>query len=373
MRLLIDLRLPSYRPGGIAWAAGRLAAELARCPIRLDVTALTAARGSPIDLPGGIARRVVHTPPHFRWERTTLSAELWRERWQQRWEIAHWPGFVPGARGLGRTIITIHDLAFVRRPGLVTSSSGRYYRRVKDEARRADAVIAVSEATRRDVIELLDVCPDRVFRVPHGLDPEFCPVAKPGDQAAIARYGIREPYLLFVGTVEPRKNLPCLIEAFDRARRRGIDPETRLVLAGASGWLADPIYQAAYASPSRSRIVFTGRVPSEVLPALYRRAAALVLPSLDEGFGLPVLEAMGCGTPVVCSDLPALREVASDAARFCPVGDSEALAVALVETLTRPAETWAGRARALERAAAFTWSAAAEATLRVYRSALGGS
>ena len=278
---------------------------------------------------------------------------------------------MPGARGLGRTVLTVHDLAFVRRSDLLTAVSGRYYERVKTEAHRAEAVIAVSAATRRDIVETLGVCPDQVYRVPHGLDPEFQPAAQPGDEAVVAQYGLGQPsgapYLLFVGTLEPRKNLPCLIEAFDLARREGLDPETRLVLAGAPGWLADSLYRTAYASPSRQRLVFTGRIPDTALPALYRRAAALVLPSLEEGFGLPVLEALGCGTPVICSDLPALHEVAGGAAHYCPVGDRQALAAALVETVGRPAETRARRERGLARAATFTWDAAAEAALRVYR------
>lgn len=361
MRVLFDLRLAAYQPAGIGRSAIRLATGLARVP-GLELTTIEAARRPPLPLPAGIRRRRVITPPHFRWEVATLTVELTgRPR-----AIAHWPDFVPGARGPGRTVLTIHDLAFLRHPELVTPASRAYYGRLPAEARRADHVIAVSEATRADAIETLGLDPDRITAIPHGLDPEFRPDPSPDDAAIRSRLGVAEPYLLFVGTIEPRKNVGGLIRAFDRARRGGLDPDLRLVLAGGRGWLSDDVYRAAYAGPVRSRIIFTGRFADADLPALYRGARALVLPSIDEGFGLPVLEALGCGTPVIASDLPALREVAGDLATFVPVGDEAALAEALLAAgdPTRRADA---RARGPARAAGFTWDRAVAATAGVYR------
>ncbi|HEX2171157.1 MAG TPA: glycosyltransferase, partial [Dehalococcoidia bacterium] len=235
---MIDLRLAGYQAAGIGRSALRLTAALAARDPGIELTALTPARGAPLELPRGIRVRSILTPPHHRWERALLTAELVRERA----DVFHWPDFLPAAQVKGRSVATIHDLAFLRRPDFLTPGSRGFYSRVPAEATRADAIIAVSETTRADVVATLGVPPDRVTVIHHGLDPAFRPDPTPDDEATRARYGLTDRYLLYVGTVEPRKNLVGLIRAFDRARSAGLSREMRLVLAGAPGWLAESTY-----------------------------------------------------------------------------------------------------------------------------------
>jgi glycosyltransferase involved in cell wall biosynthesis len=185
----------------------------------------------------------------------------------------------------------------------------------------------------------------------------------------IRRYGIRRPYCLFVGNLEPRKNLPRLIEAFGLLRRHGLAPADlpQLVLAGTRGWLSSGIFRAAAGQGLEAPdIVFTGYVPPADLPALYAGAACFVFPSLYEGFGLPVLEAMACGTPVVASTASSLPEVAGDAALLVDPHDVEGLAGAL-RRLWGDAELRADlRERGLQRATLYSWERTARLTLDVY-------
>lgn len=363
MRILLDLRLAAYQPAGIGRYAIRLAETLPAVAPDFEVTCLVAARRPRPKLSSRIRQIPVVTPPHFRWEAAALTVETAR----LPRDVTHWPDFLPAARRRGPTAITIHDLAYLHRPVLVTPDSFRYYSQIREAAAGVDAVIAVSEATRQAAIAELSLPDDRVVAIPHGVEAHFSPESHAEDAGRLASYGLRAPYILFLGTLEPRKNLNALVRAYSLARQSGLPKDIPLVLAGGRGWLSDEIYRAAYMSAERGSILFPGRIREADLPALYRSAASFVLPSLDEGFGLPVLEALTCGTPVVCSDLPALREVAGEAAGYAESGKDEELAAALLAVFHKPAAT-AGRVRAgLERARAYTWQRAAEETAAVYR------
>jgi glycosyltransferase involved in cell wall biosynthesis len=239
--------------------------------------------------------------------------------------------------------------------------------------RSADRIIAVSGATRDDLRRVLRVPDDKVVVIHEAVAPEFAvPPGPEAIDAVVRRYGIRRPYCLFVGNVEPRKNLARLVEAFGllraRAGRPGLGPPPQLALVGTRGWLYNGILAAVEAQGGAPDIVFTGYVPPDDLPALYAGAACFVFPSLYEGFGLPVLEAMAAGAPVVASRVGAIPEVAGDAALLVDTRRSGELAEA-IETVLADA---ALRARLIDRGRArarrFTWEAVARETLDVYES-----
>jgi glycosyltransferase involved in cell wall biosynthesis len=266
-------------------------------------------------------------------------------------------------------VVTVHDLAFLRIPEaytLINRSGLRWLApRVVREAR---FVVAVSHATGRDLASLLGVQPERIRVVPEGCELERyrpCPGEDPGP--VLERLGIELPYLLFVGTWEPRKNLVALLEAFDALKREGLPH--RLVLAGSRGWRYRGIEERLQSLAFRDHVVCPGRVAEPDLPTLYRAAEAFVYPSHYEGFGLPVLEAMACGTPVVSSNTSSLPELVEDAGLLVAPTDVHALKDA-IRAAVRPSDLRARLMRAgPARAARFTWRAAAERTAQVYAEA----
>ena len=284
-------------------------------------------------------------------------------------DVFHSPDFVLPPVQRARTILTVHDLAFLLYPECADAALRAYLEKtVPYSARRADFIVADSENTRRDVISLLGIDPERVSVVPGGVDPSFHPVDDPARQRALRErigLGPDTPYILFVGVIEPRKNLVGLLEAFSILKSRHNLPH-KLVVVGRKGWLWEETMERAETSPFRDDIVFPGFIPDGELATLYSAAESFAFPSHYEGFGLPVLEAMACGTPVVASRASSLPEVVGDAGLQIDPEDTEGLAAAL-ELLALNAELRADlRRRGLERAAQFSWSAAARGQLDVY-------
>jgi glycosyltransferase involved in cell wall biosynthesis len=231
--------------------------------------------------------------------------------------------------------------------------------------RAATAVIAVSAHTRRDLVDLYHADPAKIHVIHEGIDPAFAP-APPAEVARVAAaYSPDRPYLLMVGTLEPRKNHAAALRAL--ARLKAADFPHRLVVAGGKGWLFEPIRAQVEALGLAGDVHFAGYVPATDLPALYSGAACVLAPSLYEGFGFPVLEAMACGAPVVCGDVSSLPEVAGGAALLVAPADDEALANAVRLVLTQPALAAALRTRGLMQAASFTWARTAAQTVDVYR------
>ena len=230
--------------------------------------------------------------------------------------------------------------------------------------RQAEAVIAVSESTRRDAVRLYGIDEGKVHVVYEGVSPRFRP-ASPAEVAAVRqKYGLPEAMILFVGTIEPRKNLGTLVDAWAALRAQGA-PQ-RLVIAGRRGWRCGAFFARLRELGVEEEVTLPGFVEEADLPALYSAAELFAFPSLYEGFGLPVLEAMACGTPVVCSDRSSLPEVAGEAALLAGPTDVAAWVGAMGRALADPALRAKLRAAGLARARRFTWQAAAEGTRQVY-------
>jgi glycosyltransferase involved in cell wall biosynthesis len=279
-----------------------------------------------------------------------------------------------------RSVVTVHDLGYRHEPQahrlldrLYLELSTRY------NARAASQVIADSAATKRDLVQLYGTDPQRITVVPLGVDELFQPVNDAARLAAVrAQYGIPGDYLLYVGTLQPRKNLVRLIEAWNKIRNSNFEIRNWvLVIAGKRGWLYEEIFATVQRLGLEGQVLFPGYVPEEDLPALLSGATAFVLPSLYEGFGLPVLEAMACGTPVIAANVASLPEVVGDAGLLVDPLDTDALAAAMQRLLTDAAPSTPLRAslraelrqRGLARAKLFSWPRCAWETLAVLKNA----
>lgn len=267
------------------------------------------------------------------------------------------------------TVLTVHDLIFRHLPEH-HKPLNRWYLNLALPlyCRRATHIIAISECTRRDLMAAYDLPPGRITVVHEAADPRFHSQPPEAVDAVRARYGLPERYILFVGTVEPRKNLTRLLEAFEAVHSTGLTDG--LVIVGRRGWLYGDFFARLERSPVREAVRFPGYVPDEYLPAIYAGAQALAFPSLYEGFGLPALEAMACGTPVACSDASALPEVAGEAALYFDPRNVASIIDAL-RGLLDDADLRADlEERGLRRAAKFSWSRVANETRAVYDLAL---
>jgi glycosyltransferase involved in cell wall biosynthesis len=283
-------------------------------------------------------------------------------------DIVHTPSLAVPPRSGAPLIVTAHDAATLLFPETYPRR-GRWFhnRGFEAAARRADLVIAPTHAAADEIVDRTRIGRDRLRIVPHGVAQRQVSAGVVAATRATLGLG-DQPYALWVGTVEPRKNLPLLLEAFRAVVRAGL-PE-RLVIVGPSGWKGGPRAVAAAADALGDRVQFTGPLRADRLVALYRGATIFAFPSIHEGFGLPVLEAMSQEVAVVCSDIPALREVGGDAARYAPPTDAGAWGEILVALLRDDAtRAWMGiEGRA--RAGAFTWERCIRATRACYREML---
>jgi glycosyltransferase involved in cell wall biosynthesis len=266
------------------------------------------------------------------------------------------------------TVLTVHDLIFRHLPAH-HKPLNRWYLNLTMPlyCRRATHIIAISECTRRDLVAAYTVPPEKITVVHEAAAPCFRPQPPDVVEAVRARYDLPKRYLLFVGTIEPRKNLTRLLTAFEAVYDDGLTDG--LVIVGRRGWLVDEFFARLERSSVQSAILFPGYVPIQDLPAFYAGAQALAFPSLYEGFGLPVLEAMACGTPVTCSNTSSLPEVAGESALYCDPADVESITAALRRLLGDADLRAALRQRGFERAARFSWSRVAAETEAVYDAA----
>jgi glycosyltransferase involved in cell wall biosynthesis len=296
------------------------------------------------------------------WEQTALPVHLRRHHV----DLYHGLAFAMPRFPQSPTIVTFHDLAFLRWPDLVPTRRAAYLTRaVRHSARAARRFIAVSEHTRREMVDLLALDPDRIDVTPLGVDLSFAPK----DESAVTRFrdqtGLTHPFVLAVGNLEPRKNLESLVRAFG-----DIAPEFphHLVLLGAEGWKTQALHQAIRSSPASDRIHLPGFVRPQHLPLWYTACDLFVIPSVDEGFGLTLLEAMACGAPAVAARAGALPETAGDAAMLVEP-DSESLGIAIASLLANDSAREVLSRRGPLRAAQFTWSRTAALTVAAYERA----
>ena len=311
--------------------------------------------------------RAVRRPGRLLWEQFALPAEALRHRL----DVLFSPGFTSPVGAWCRRVTVIHDLQHKRQPenfGRIELLAWRAL--VWASARFSDQIIAVSESTRRDILETYRLAPERVHVVQHGVEPAFFSLAQ---QTAPTRHvlagaGIGEwPYLLSVSTVHLHKNWARWLEAFERLKREGWPHH--LVIAGLRGGFTTELERLIRVHGLTGQVHLTGWVPRETLLALFRFAVALVYPSTFEGFGMPVLEAMAAGIPVACSEIAPLREVAGEAAVFFDPLAIDSMAAAVRQLLRDPDRRRTLAAAGRERAANFTWTCAAEETLAVLRQA----
>ncbi len=267
-------------------------------------------------------------------------------------------------------VLTVHDLAIYHFPATFRVANRTLGRRIFEmSVRRAAALIAVSEATRRDLTTLLDVPSERITVIPEAVDPIFQAQTAQTDIPRIQHtYGIQRPYVLSVATAEPRKNLGRLLDAYC-ACLPIVGADLQLVLVGRQGWLAGPLEQRIRHLAANGMVKLLGYVPRADLPGLYAGAAAFAYPSLYEGFGLPVLEALACGTPALTSNSSSLPEVAGDAALLAEPTSVDAIAAGLIRLLKDADFALALRLRGPARAAEFSWEVAARRTRYVYERA----
>ena len=269
------------------------------------------------------------------------------------------------------TVVTVHDVSFLRFPEAFTLRDRALLgTAVPYSARRARAVITPSEHARRDVVELLGIPEQRVHVTPEASGPEFRPVAAAERAAALHRCDVDGPFVLALGNLQPRKNLRRLLDAWRRLREADLLEGHRLVLAGGAHGKREPVARIVAEAGLGDSVLFPGYVPQADLPALYSGATAFVYPSIYEGFGLPVLEAMACGAPVACSNAASLPEVAGDAALLFDPLDADLIAASLGALLADKGLRAALVARGCSRAAGFSWAACARRTLAAYESAL---
>jgi glycosyltransferase involved in cell wall biosynthesis len=268
------------------------------------------------------------------------------------------------------TVVTVHDLGYLRYPEAHKAVDRRYLDwSTRWNARRATAVLADSAATKADLVRAYGVEPGKIRVVYLGRDESLAPVRDPSALAAArARYGLGERYLFYVGTLQPRKNLARVIEAFARLAGTPAFAGVQLVLAGKRGWLYDDLSARVERLALQDRVLFPGYIEDTDLPALFTGALAFVFPSLYEGFGIPVLEAGACGVPVITSNTSSLPEVAGDAALLVDPHDVDAIADAMVRLATDEALRADLARRGLENVKRFSWEKCARETLAVLES-----
>jgi glycosyltransferase involved in cell wall biosynthesis len=288
---------------------------------------------------------------------------------QLKIDLVHYPANVGSLGPIGPSILTVHDLSFFRNPAWFSFERALYYRQaLRRSLRFTRRFIAVSHATAEDLQRFLKISPERIDVIHEGVDEKFAPASAEAVAAMRQKYRLPERFLLFVGTLEPRKNIVRLIEAWSLLA--GEEP-VDLVIAGRRGWKYKPVLRAAAASAHAGRIHFPDFIAHDELPALMSACEAFVWPSLWEGFGFPPLEAMACGAPVITSNVSSIPEVVGDAAITVDPIDVPALAQAMRAVIHDAGLRDRLRAQGPARAAQFTWRQTAERTVAAYRATLG--
>ena len=356
----------SYRAAGINWYIYSLLKHLPGASDHYTFTAFLGNKEAGDAFPG-VQTKVSVLPTasaavRILWEQLVQPAQLL----SGGIDLLHSLAFVQPVLLPCPGIVTVYDLSFFLLPQGIQPWRRLYLRwGTAYSARRARRVVVISANTRRDVVRLLGVPEDRIDVVPCGVDEDFRPVDNPELLDALRKKRHLPPrMILFVGTIEPRKNLTTLLKSYAILRRQIKPPP--LVIAGAKGWRHEEVFSLASELDLLDDLLFPGYVAREELPLWYSAADLLVYPSLYEGFGLPPLEAMACGTAVVVSNISSLPEVVGEAGILVEPTNAEEMAQAMQRVLTDTSLREVMRIKGLERAQEFTWQRTAEDTVRVY-------
>ena len=367
MKVCLDIQSALAQRAGVGRYTRQLAEQLAtsRGADELSLFYFDFKRRGCDFAPAGIEQRAVTWMPgrfvQKAWKTIGFPPFDW---FSGRADVFHFPNFIRPPLARGHSVVTIHDAAFLRFPETIEAGNYRYLTRcIKATVERSDAIICVSAFTARELEELLGVPSDRLHAIPSGLSPHHHRATEPEITGMRDRLKLDRPYLLSVGTLEPRKNYPFLVEVFEQ-----LDFDGDLVIAGMKGWKTDGLLERCQSSPKRARIRLLEYVAEPDLAPLYSGAALFVIPSLYEGFGFPPLEAMQCGTPVVSAATGSLPEVLGDAAVLVNGFDLAAWTAAVTSALTDTTHRATLIERGYRQAAAYTWERTAQQTWAVYRS-----
>lgn len=306
--------------------------------------------------------------PGFRliWEQT-LFPKLINETGVELLHSLHYtrPIFLPCA-----SVVTFHDMTFFLYPELHTRIKQLFFPlAIRASARLADALITNSENTRRDAIRVLGIPPEKISATRLGVDPGFKPISDNGIKKVIAeKYSLPERFILYVGLIEPRKNLPMLIKAYKQYIDEG--GNYHLVLVGNYGWMYEEVLKQIVDLELEREVHFTGYIPQEDLPLVYNLSSLFVYPTIYEGFGLPVLEAMACGVPVITTNVSSLPEIVGGAGILVPVDDVDALYRAIKSVLGDEDLQIEMIQKGISRASKFSWQQTAKLTYLVYQKAM---
>jgi glycosyltransferase involved in cell wall biosynthesis len=364
----------SYRGAGISWYIVNLLRNLAQVsPDFFQYSAFLSDQAfQEPSLRLHLSRLPTHRPVvRIFWEQFIQPLALR----QARVDLLHALAFVAPLATPCPFVVTIYDLSFLRYPEAFRPFNRWYLTQfTAHSVKRARAVIAISESTRQDVIDLLGAPPERVHTVYCGTDQKFQPLPATEIQAFKAARQLPDTFILYLGTLEPRKNVDGLIRAYASWREREPDAPP-LIVAGGKGWYYNQIFELVESLNLTETIRFPGYIPQEELPLWYNATSLFVYPSHFEGFGLPVLEAMACGAPVITSTVSSLPEVAGreGAARLVSPTDDEALAQAMAELMAQADLRASMSERGLVQAAKFRWEKTARETVAIYQKVLGFS
>jgi glycosyltransferase involved in cell wall biosynthesis len=347
---------------GTGTYAARLLEQFTKHPeLRMDVLNGWRLAGK------GFAAGVTRTAGDLLWTHARLPALVWKHGA----DLLHSPAIVAPIVASCPVVITIHDITYLLYPSHFASWWTTYLKIVMPPAvKSAAAIICGSENSKRDIAKAYSIAFDKVRVVPYGVDHERFHPRVTLDQQWAQALGIRDGYVLHVGTFSCRKNIPTLLRAVALLRDKGKWGERQVVLAGSQNLSlkgAPEVFATIRELDLSGCVVLTGHTPNEHVAGLYAHASMLVMPSLYEGFGFPVVEAMAVGTPVVCSNSSSLPEVAGDAAIFFAPEDQHALAAAMEEVIGRPSLAEELRRKGLQQARQFSWKRNAEQTIAIYR------
>jgi len=368
MRIGVDISAIQSTKSGVDWYTHRVIEEMMDLLAPDEQLYLFSNRETGFEEHAASRRNVTVVRNGFKYQEPWRQFILPRLLRRYKIDVCFFTNFVLSIAAACPMVLTIHDLSVWLYPRTHSLRNVVWARTlVPISTRRSRRIIADSNNTKLDIVRLIKAPASKVSVIHLGATDECNPEPQPEDEEAIQHYGIIKPYILFVGTLEPRKNLNTLIKSFDKVAKAR--PDVHLVLAGRRGWLAQAIFDELERRDLLGRVRITGYVREEYLPALYRQAAVFVYPSLYEGFGLPPLEAMASGTPVIVSRSSSLPEVVGDAGLYVNPLDTNELAEAMDSIFGDPQLAADLRRKGLERAAQFSWKKAAAETLEILRDA----